>query len=126
MSYSIDVVRGGCSHCHREADSVCEVNVTTNLARIVEELLFAYSPPPVGLELDGTYSWRRLAGWRAGDALPILRFALERLTVPSEFERLRRWEPGNGWGTIADVQEALRELTAAARAHPDARILVRQ
>jgi hypothetical protein len=91
---------------------IYQANITHNLNVMAKEA--------------GAYEvlWRpeELGMTKAGELVPMLRAALERLVADPE--RYRKYNPENGWGSYDGLVKFIYEYLCACETHPDADIEV--
>lgn len=124
MSYNIYVERPACAHCGRGPDDVVSVNITRNVSRIADACLVKGGATAGKVRADETFSWWRLDGWSAAEALPIISAAHSESHNPERDKDFAAWEPSNGWGSRLNVCEALDQLETACKDNPGAVIRV--
>jgi hypothetical protein len=126
MSFDVWLVKNACTHCGAPVQSVYEFNITHNVNKIVDAC-FVAAGEPKGLRPEEHYSdwsWGRLEGWLAKDARVYIAAAYAAAVDPANANRFHAWEPENKWGTLANVQDVLREFHEACLKFPDAKIRV--
>ena len=109
MSWDIYLERPKCDHCGRDSETVFERNYTHNMNGAIREAW-------------GGKCWKDVDGKRAEDVLPSLRHAIAMLrNEPAAF---KRYEPGNGWGSVEGVTKFLEDCARAMEESPGAIIRV--
>jgi hypothetical protein len=98
---------------------VYSFNLTHNVNSIVD-LCLKEAGDPVDKEGGHYFSWGRLEGWMAQDALPYLLKALVVATNPAREAEFRAMEPSNKWGTLESVVRVLRGFIVACEEYPNA------
>lgn len=128
MSFDIDLDKWPCEHCGRGGETVFSVNLTHNVNRIVDACLLANKQPPAArINHSPSYdhwSWGRLYGWSAIDAVPVLATAIYAANDPEREAEFRAMEPDNGWGSLESVRRVLGQLMSACQEHPECVIKV--
>jgi hypothetical protein len=106
VSYDVTLSENWCEHCGR-GDQVFAWNYTSNMAGAWWE---------AGADLYGFH------GKRAGRCAGVLRVAVGDMV--SRPEHYLRFNSPNGWGSMATLVPALRELLEAMEKHPNAVVSV--
>jgi hypothetical protein len=104
MSYDVDV--DGCPHCGAGAK---EFNYTYNLSDMFHDLI----PPQVEGGKGGIYGFDGIAAERVAE---ILKDALSKAEAMDPDEMAEKYNPENGWGSVASGLRFLREIRRACRA----------
>ena len=101
--------------------TVFEQNMTSNVSGIWKRSLFEVSPvnPQEDAELG---AFALLGGLKPLEQAHLLEEAVRH--VNSNPEIYIPFESKNGWGTIEGAVEVMRDLAAALRANPDAKLSV--
>lgn len=124
MSFDVYLEPPECPTCHQRLSGGYEFNYAHNTNSIVD-ICLKEAGNPVAKRRETSYcewSWGRLDGWTAAEALPILEKATEIVMDPSREAELKALEPPNGWGSLTGVRECFRKFLAACREFPETTI----
>lgn len=124
MSFDVCLTKPPCECCKRPYGTLFEFNLTHNVNKIVDACFVAAHAPTARSPKPGSayneWSWGRLNGWAAKDALPVLQIAYAEAVAPWRETEFRAMAPPNRWGSLDDVRDCLRRLRLACLEHPDA------
>lgn len=126
MGYNVYVVEAACEHCGRGATDTdaSDRSITRNVSPLVNRCLSAGGAGTGRQRPDENYSWWRLDGWPAAEALPIVdRASAEAHRVDRE-EEFRALELGDGASGLDELRRYFVALLEALRAHPKGTIRV--
>lgn len=115
MSYCIYLNGTPCDKCGHVKQGPQLPVVTCNLREIFD---LALTGDPYA-DRCGLRSLHVLTGKTGRESEPMIAAALKRLTDPFQEAVFRTLEPNNGWVTLADAIQVMRELYEAAREYPE-------
>lgn len=107
MSYDVMGMAPACDHCGRGSECIFSWNYTTNMAPAWRE---------AGADLAESH------GKTSAECAPLLRAAIAKMEA--EPERFERFNAPNGWGSMATLVPALRQLLGYFEGYPKTTVQV--